>query len=242
MKACVTGATGFVGGHVVRELTEAGHEVRVTFRDERRLERLATLQPDPVKADVLDRARDAPCRARVRAPLPLRPGRWPRIPAERVWQVNALAPRIAVEAAAAEGVARVVVTSSVAGIGPAPPGEVGTEDDPYRGGGPRPHVRRLQARGRVGGARRGARLGVDVVVVNPSYVLGVRRRPLAAGRDLNPHDRQLPARPAAGRRRRPYRHRRRRATWRAGTCAPPNVDPPGERYVLGGAEICAGSS
>ena len=55
MKACVTGATGFVGGHVVRELTEAGHDVRVTFRDERRLERLATLQPDPVKADVLDR-------------------------------------------------------------------------------------------------------------------------------------------------------------------------------------------
>ena len=56
-------------------------------------------------------------------------------PAERVWRVNALSPRIAVEAAAAEDVARVVVTSSVAGIGPAPPGQTGTEDDVYRGGG-----------------------------------------------------------------------------------------------------------
>ena len=35
-------------------------------------------------------------------------------PPERVWRINALAPRVVVEAAAAEGVRRVVITSTVA--------------------------------------------------------------------------------------------------------------------------------
>ena len=172
MKACVTGATGFVGGHVVRELTEAGHDVRVTFRDERRLERLATLQPDPVKADVLDRGA---MRRAVRGCEVLfhTAGAVASRPAERVWQVNALAPRIAVEAAAAEEVRRVVVTSSVAGIGPAPPGELGTEDDPFRGGGLGLTYVDSKHEGEVEALAAGARLGVEVVVVNPSYVLGV---------------------------------------------------------------------
>ena len=41
-----------------------------------------------------------------------------------------MAPRVAVEAAAAEGVRRVVVTSSVAGIGPVPGNEVGARRTP----------------------------------------------------------------------------------------------------------------
>ena len=54
MLACVTGATGFVGGHVAAQLAERGDRVRVTFRDERRLGRLSELGVEPVKADVLD--------------------------------------------------------------------------------------------------------------------------------------------------------------------------------------------
>ena len=94
-------------------------------------------------------------------------------PAQTVWQINALAPRIAVEAAAAEGVGRVVVTSSVAGIGPVPPGEVGTEDDPFRGGGLGLTYVDSKHEGEVEALAAGARLGIDVVVVNPAYVLGV---------------------------------------------------------------------
>ena len=56
MKAVVTGATGFVGGHVARLLAERGDEVTATYRNPERLSRLRELDVREVKADVLDRA------------------------------------------------------------------------------------------------------------------------------------------------------------------------------------------
>src|SRR4051812_45940928 len=56
LSACVTGATGFVGGHVTRLLVERGDNVRFTYRDSSRIARLGDLAAEPVKADVLDRA------------------------------------------------------------------------------------------------------------------------------------------------------------------------------------------
>ncbi len=171
-KSCVSGATGFVGGHVTRELVEAGHDVRVVYRDESRLGRLAALQPEPVRGDVLDRA--AMRRALRGCDVLFHcAGFVGSKPADRVWEVNAVGPRIAVEAAAAEGLRRVVVTSSVAGIGPVPPGEVGTEDDPFRGGGLGLAYVDSKHEGEIAALATGARLGIEVVVVNPAYVLGV---------------------------------------------------------------------
>src|SRR3954470_110307 len=130
---CVTGATGFIGGHVAQLQSRKG-SVRVTYRDEERLERLHELDVEPVRADTLDRS--ALRRAFRGCELVYHTaGYVGSRPAQRVWEVNALGPRIAVEAAAAEDVRRVVVTSSVAGIGPAPPGEVGSEDLVYRASG-----------------------------------------------------------------------------------------------------------
>lgn len=168
----MTGATGFVGGHVARALVERGDEVRVAFRDEARLARLAGLQVDTVKADVMDRA--AMRRAFKGCELVFHAvGYVASSPRERVWQVNAMSPRLAVEAAAAEHVPRVVLTSSVAGIGPVPPGEVGTEEDHYRGGGLGLVYADAKHEGEVEALAAGARTGVEVVVVNPAYVLGV---------------------------------------------------------------------
>ena len=94
-------------------------------------------------------------------------------PPERAWQVNALGPRRAVEAAAAEDVERVVVTSSVAGLGPVAPGAIGTEDDPFRGGGLGLVYPDSKHEGELEALAAAARLGIEVVMVNPSYVLGV---------------------------------------------------------------------
>jgi dihydroflavonol-4-reductase len=172
VKACVTGATGFVGGHVTRELLERGHAVRVTYRDRDRLRRLGGLEPEAIAADILDRAA---MRRAVRGCDVLfhTAGVVASTPVAYVQDVNALAPRIAVEAAAAEGVGRVVVTSSVAGIGPVPRGQVGREDDLYRGGGLGLTYPDAKHEGEMEAFAAGARLGVEVVVTNPAYVLGV---------------------------------------------------------------------
>jgi dihydroflavonol-4-reductase len=82
-----------------------------------------------------------------------------------------------VEAAAAEDVGRVVVTSSVSAIGPVPPGEVGTEADPYRGGGLALTYVDAKHEGEVEALAAGVRKHIDVVAVNPAYVLGAPVQP-----------------------------------------------------------------
>ena len=172
MRACVTGATGFIGGHVARLQSELGGSVRVTYRDEDRLGRLDGFDAEPIKADVLDRA--ALRRAMSGCEVVFHTaGLVASRPADRVWEINSLGPRVAVEAAAAEGVRRVVLTSSVAGIGPAPPGGVGDEEEPFRGGGLGLTYVDAKHEGEAEALAAAARLGVEVVIVNPSYVFGV---------------------------------------------------------------------
>jgi dihydroflavonol-4-reductase len=172
MRVAVTGATGFVGAHVARVLAERGAEVRVTHRDAARLTRLADVQVTPVEADILDRAalRRAFRGARI---VFHTAGIVATRPAETVWKVNALGPRLAVEAAAAEGAERVVVTSSVGGVGPSVRGRAGTESDVYRGGGLGLTYVDSKHEGEAEALAAGARCGIEVVVVNPAYVLGV---------------------------------------------------------------------
>jgi dihydroflavonol-4-reductase len=233
---CVTGATGFIGSHVANLAAEAHGPLRVTYRDDTRVERLTSLvEAEPVKADVLDRA--ALRRAFRGCELVFHAaGCAASRPTERVWQVNALAPRIAVEAAAAEGVRRVVVTSSVAGIGPAPADRPGTEEDVYRGGGLGLTYPDAKHEGESEALAAGARLGVEVVLLNPSYVFGTpldRSRPgETSTRMIGNYLRgRLPAvvdgetnvvdvRDVAGGHLRAAEHGR-----------------PGERYVLGGHDV-----
>jgi dihydroflavonol-4-reductase len=168
----VTGATGFVGAHVAKLLAEAGAEVRVTHRDPARLDRLAGVDVEPVQADVLDRAALRRAFRGARTVFHAA-GFVGTRPAEQVWKVNALSPRLAVEAAAAEGVERVVLTSSVGGVGPAVHGRLGKEGDVYRGGGLGLTYVDSKHEGESEALAAGARCGIEVVVVNPSYVLGV---------------------------------------------------------------------
>jgi dihydroflavonol-4-reductase len=170
-RVCITGSTGFIGAHVAKLAAGAFGPPRVTYRDETRLTRLGAVEVEPVKADVLDRS--ALRRAFRGCDLVFHAaGMVGSRPPELVWQLNALAPRLAVEAASAEGVRRVVVTSSVAGIGPAPPERPGTEEDVYGGWGLGLTYPDAKHEGESEALAAGARLGVEVVVVNPSYVFG----------------------------------------------------------------------
>src|SRR2546421_301705 len=110
---CVTGATGFVGGHVARLLSERGDRTRVTYRDQRRLERLHAIDVDPVRADMFDRG--SMRRAMRGCEIVFHTaGDVGSRPLDRVWRMNALSPRLGVEAAAAEGGPPVGHTPSVA--------------------------------------------------------------------------------------------------------------------------------
>jgi dihydroflavonol-4-reductase len=168
---CVTGATGFIGGHLARLYADRGEEVRATFRSDKRLGRLQSLDVEPVRADILDRA--ALRRAMRGCELVFHTaGKVGATPVDEIWRINALGPRLAVEAAAAEGVSRVVLTGSVAGIGPVEPGQTGDEDEVYRGAPLNLTYPDAKHEGEAEGLAAGARLGVDVVSVNPTYVLG----------------------------------------------------------------------
>jgi dihydroflavonol-4-reductase len=144
----------------------------VTYRDSARLARLEGLEVEPVKADALDRSA---MRRAVRGCDVVfhTAGQVNSRPADLVWRINALSPRVVVEASAAEGVGRVVLTSTVAAIGTAPGDEVADETHVYRPGGPGMIYADSKHEGEMEALAAGARLGVDVVVVNPSYVLGV---------------------------------------------------------------------
>ncbi|MGH8595794.1 MAG: NAD-dependent epimerase/dehydratase family protein, partial [Gammaproteobacteria bacterium] len=56
MKYFVTGATGFVGGHLVRQLIDAGHEVRCLVRDPARAAELARRGATLHAGDITDKA------------------------------------------------------------------------------------------------------------------------------------------------------------------------------------------
>jgi dihydroflavonol-4-reductase len=180
MKVCVTGATGFVGAHVVSKLVQAGHDVRVTVRDKQRLRALEGLEVEPVQANVLDRRslRRAfeDCELVFHAA-----GLVASRPAGEVWRVNAVGPRLAVEAAARAGARRVIVTSSVGALGPATGDRAANERNPWPENGTGLLYTDAKHEGQVGALETGEGLDVDVVVVCPAYVLGAALNRTLAG-------------------------------------------------------------
>jgi nucleoside-diphosphate-sugar epimerase len=56
MKAALTGATGFIGSHVLAELQEHGHEVAALVRDQDQADAVAARGATPIVVDLYDRA------------------------------------------------------------------------------------------------------------------------------------------------------------------------------------------
>jgi dihydroflavonol-4-reductase len=172
MKACVTGATGFVGAHVVRALAERGDDVCVVYRNPKRLRALGNTRFRRAKTDVLDY--QAMRRALRGCDVLFHvAGYVASSPVERVWALNAEGPVIAVEAAATEGVKRVVLTSTISAIGTADGNGPADESTRY----PRDWLGLVYPDSKHAGERAALeaaeRHGIELVVVNPGYVLGV---------------------------------------------------------------------
>jgi dihydroflavonol-4-reductase len=172
VKVCVTGATGFVGAHVVRALAARGDDVRVTYRNPERLEALEGVRYSRTKTDVLDyRA----MRRAVRGSDVLFhvAGFVASRPVERVWQLNAQGPVVAIEAAAAEGVRRVVLTSTISAIGIADGDGPANEQTAFPKNWTGLVYPDSKHAGEVAAQEAADRHEVELVVVNPAYVLGV---------------------------------------------------------------------
>ncbi|HEX2397865.1 MAG TPA: NAD-dependent epimerase/dehydratase family protein [Solirubrobacteraceae bacterium] len=172
MRTCVSGATGFLGAHVARALTERGDEVRVTYRDPERLAALDGIRFRRAKTDVLD-YRGMRRALRGCEVLFHTAGFVGSTPTGKVWRINARAPVVVVEAAAAEGLRRVVITSTISAVGPAERGRPADETRPYPDDWLGLTYADSKHEGEEAALEAGERHGVEVVIVNPAYVLGV---------------------------------------------------------------------
>jgi dihydroflavonol-4-reductase len=166
--ALVTGASGFIGWHVARLLTERGHKVRALVRPS---SKLRELEVEPVTGDLrdpesLERA-VAGCGLVFHVAADYR--LWSKDPNE-LYRSNVEGTRNLLEAARKHGIERVVYTSTVGCIG-VPTGGVGDETvpvtiDEMKGA----YKRSKFLAERV--ALEFAASGFPVVVVNPTAPVG----------------------------------------------------------------------
>ncbi|HWH45494.1 MAG TPA: SDR family NAD(P)-dependent oxidoreductase [Thermoleophilaceae bacterium] len=172
-KTLLTGGTGFIGSHVARRLLERGDEVRITVREGSKLENLKGLDYQAVTCDLLDRrsVRRA-LRAVDRVVHCAELASLARRDTDRMFEVNVLGTRTLFEECLRKGVERVVHTSSVAAIGPAPrPRATADENQIFTAG--RLGIPYVNSKHEAEvEAMRLAAQGLPVVAVNPSWVFG----------------------------------------------------------------------
>ena len=118
MKCFVTGASGFIGSNLVRELTARGHRVRALIRPNADERALAGVSYDRVTGDILDRSvlergmEDCDWCFHVAASYQL----WMKDYAS-MYQINVEGTRNVLEGAGKNGCRRIVYTSTVGCIG-----------------------------------------------------------------------------------------------------------------------------
>lgn len=172
MRACVTGATGFLGAHLTRRLCQRGDEVKVTYRERSRLGAVQKLDVKRAKADIRDF--NSLRRAFKGSEVVFHTaGYVGSRPTDLAWRINAEAPLLAVEAAAAAGCRRVVLTSSISAVGLPADGRPATERTSYPKNWLGLTYPDSKHRGERVALEAAERHDVEVVVVNPGYVLGV---------------------------------------------------------------------
>jgi len=174
MNCFVTGATGFLGSHVARQLLARGAELRLLVRPTSRNDNIADLAVERVTGDLRDpeslRKGMAGCEFVFHVAADYR--LWARDRNE-LYQSNVEGTRNVLEAARDSGVRRVVYTSSVATMGFGNDGRLTDENSPVALGDMIGDYKRskFMAEQLVLEAARG---GQNVVMVNPTTPVGER--------------------------------------------------------------------
>jgi dihydroflavonol-4-reductase len=170
VNALVTGAGGFIGGAVARALQRRGARVRLLLRPGTEPNLPDARDLEIVRGDLRDaeavRAAARGCEAIFHAgalySFAARPS--------DVLAVNVGGTRNVLGAARAEGVARVVYTSSIATVGGMRDGRPANESDEPLGPPPGPYKKsKWMAEALV---REEAQRGLDAVIVNPTFPVG----------------------------------------------------------------------
>jgi dihydroflavonol-4-reductase len=170
-RTLVTGATGFIGSHVTKLLAARGDEVTVIARRTSKTEILDGLPVRVLRGDIRDRASVRRAMRGVDQLFHIAGTTSLDAPRAQVFAVNLEGTRIVLEEALRSGVQRAVYTSSVAAVGPAPPGETADEGSVWDAG--RYAIPYVDSKheAEVAALRLVAR-GLPLVIVNPGHVLG----------------------------------------------------------------------
>jgi dihydroflavonol-4-reductase len=172
MKALVTGATGFVGGAVVRALLNRGIDVRVLARAGADLQNIQNLPVERVEGDLRDQAslRTSLTGCRQLYHVAAHYALWAKDPSI-FYDINVTGTKNLLEAARDVGTERIVYCSTIGAIGLPPGGGLGTEETPVSLEQMAGHYKRSKYLAEQEVLKL-AKAGLPVVVVNPSAPVG----------------------------------------------------------------------
>jgi len=184
VKTLITGASGFVGSAVLRQLILAGHSVRALLRPGSDRRNLSGLPVEIVNGDLTDRSSLdralVGCSALFHVAADYR--LW--VPQSReIYETNVTGTCNIMLAAANAGVKRIVYTSSVATLGLTPDGSPSDENTPVSLADMIGHYKRSKFLAEAEVKRLVNEQGLPVVIVNPSTPIGPRDiKPTPTGR------------------------------------------------------------
>ena len=172
MKTFITGATGFIGASIVRELLKDGREVRALVRKGSDTSNLTGLDVELWQGDLRDHAGLEQglkgCDVLYHAAADYR--LWTRDPAD-MYRINVDGTVAILEAALQNGLSRVVYTSSVGTLGNPGDGTPGSEDAPVTLADMVGHYKKSKFLAERAAEKYLAR-GLPLVIVNPSTPVG----------------------------------------------------------------------
>jgi len=175
MTTLVTGASGFVGSAVVRQLLQSGHDVRVLLRQSSRRDNISDLPVEIVSGNLTDmpslQNAVSGCSALFHIAADYR--LWTRNP-DAMYAVNVDGTRNIMVAAADAGVSRIVYTSSVATLGLHADGTPADETTPSGLNDMIGHYKRSKFMAEQIVQQLVADQGLAAVIVNPAGPVGPR--------------------------------------------------------------------